>query len=121
MAEPESRRRGSAAELLGNWRAAERDLVAARDSVDVGTLAATAAEVAVVAARETAEAARLGAEAAQRAQESARRTAEAAEMTAEAAQRDKASAEETLAQATQSETDAAAAYHEAARQDFPKG
>lgn len=120
MAEAESRRKGSAAELLGNWRAAERDLVAARDSADAATLAAAAAEVALVAARETSEAARLGAEAAQRAGHSAKRTAEAAEVTARAAQRESASSQEALKTAAQAEAVAGEAYHEAAREGFPK-
>ena len=120
MAEAESRRWGSAAELLGNWRAAERDLVAAQETVDVATLAAAAAEVAVVAARETSEAARLGAEAAERAQHSADRTAEAAEVTARAARREKAGAEEALVASTEAEADAGRVYHEAERQGFPK-
>ena len=120
MAEAESRRKGSASELLGNWRAAERDLVAAQDTVDVATLAAAAAEVAVVAARETSEAARLGAEAARRAEQSALRTAEAADVTARAAQRDKAGSEDALQRATQAEADAGRAYQEAQREGFPK-
>ena len=120
MAEAESRKRGSAAELLGDWRAAERDLVAAQDAADVATAAAAAAQEAVVAARETGEAARLGAEAAHRAEESARRTAEAAEVTARAAKREQASAEETLLGSTQAEKTAGEAYREAQRQGFPK-
>ena len=80
MAEAESRKKGSAAELLGNWRAAERDLIAARDTKDVASLAANAAHAAVEAAQETSEAAKLGAEAANRAQRSAERTAEAVSM-----------------------------------------
>jgi hypothetical protein len=120
VAEAESRKRGSAAELLGDWRAAERDLVAAQDAADVATLAATAAQVAVVAAHETGEAARLGAEAAQRAQMSASRTAEAAEMTARAARRDQTSTAETLADSTRAEKDAGDAYHDAEREGFPK-
>lgn len=120
MAEAESRRKGSAAELLGNWRAAERDLVAAQDTVDVATLAAAAAEVAVVAARETSESARLGAEAAQRAETSARRTAEAAEVTARAAKREQTGSEDALQAASQAEADAGAAYQEAQREGFPK-
>jgi hypothetical protein len=120
VAEEESRRKGSASELLGNWRAAERDLIAARDSVDVATLAAAAAEVAVVAARETSEAARLGADAAQRAARSALRTAEAAEVTARAAKREETASEDVLRASTQAEADAGTAYHDAQELGFPK-
>ena len=120
MAETESKRRGSAAELLGNWRAAERDLVAARDTADVAELAAAAAEAALVAATETGEAAHLASEAAQRAERSAQRTAEAAEVTAKAARKDQSDAREALSRSTSAETAAGDAYHQAEREGFPK-
>ena len=120
MAEAESRKKGSAAELLGNWRAAERDLIAAKGTLDVASLAANAAQAAVEAAEETSEAARLGAEAASRAQRSAERTAEAAAITAEAAQREHATSDGLLESAVKAEKEAGDAYHEAQRQGFPK-
>ncbi len=120
VAEAESIRRGSASELLGNWRAAERDLVAARDSANVAELAAVAAEEALVAARETGEAARLASEAAQRAERSALRTSEAAEATARAARRDKDETAEALRRTAAAETAAGDAFHDAEREGFPK-
>lgn len=120
MAEEASRKRGTAAELLSEWRAAERDLVAAQDTLDVATLAATAAGEAVVAARETSEAAELSQQAAQRAQMSAARTAAAADVTARVASKDQKSATASLESATQAESDAADRFHEAERQGFPK-
>ena len=68
MAEDEGRRlgKGSAAELLSAWRAAERDRAAAEESADVAELASNAAAEADTAATETATAARLSLEAGQR-------------------------------------------------------
>ena len=120
MAEAESRRRGTAAELLSNWRAAERDLVAARESADVAELAAAAAEQALVAAKETSEAARLASEAAQRAEQSALRTAEAADVTARAARKDQADAMDGLRVSTEAEAEASEAFHRAEREGFLK-
>ena len=120
MAEAESKKTGTAAELLGDWRAAERDAVAARDTAGVAELAASAAEEARVAATETSEAARLSSEAATRAQQSARRTSDAAEITAQAAKGDLTNAREALRVAGEAETAAADRYHEAEREGFPK-
>jgi hypothetical protein len=120
MAEPESKRMGSAAELLGNWRAAERDLVAARETAGVMELAAAAAEAALVAATETGEAAQLATEAAQRAERSALRTAEAAEVMAKAARRERADAVEALRVSGAAESAAGDAFHQAEREGFPK-
>ena len=120
MAEEASRRRGTAAELLSEWRAAERDLVAAQETLDVATLAAAAADEAVIAARETSEAAELSQQAAQRAQMSAARTAAAADVTARVASKDQKTATTSLADATQAEADANERYHAAEREGFPK-
>jgi hypothetical protein len=120
VAEAESARRGSAAELLGNCRAAERDLVAARETADVAELAAVAAEEALVAARETGEAARLATEASQRAERSALRTSEAAAATARAARKEQAASAESLRQSEAAEEAAGDAFHEAEREGFPK-
>ncbi len=69
MAEDEKNRlgAGSAAELLSDWRAAERDHAAAVETANVASIAAAAAQRAAHAAHETADAARLSLEAAQRA------------------------------------------------------
>lgn len=120
MAEAESRKRGTAAELLSQWRAAERDLVAARESADVATLAAAAAQEALVAARETGDAARLSADAARRAEQSALRTAEAAQATARAAENEKQVSSEALERSAQAEQVAGDRYRNAGRQGFPK-
>lgn len=120
MAEAESKRRGSAAELLGNWRAAERDLAAARETANVADLAAAAAEQALIAAHETGEAARLSSEAAKRAEGSARRTAEAAEITAAAARKDQTEAAAAVRHSAAAETAAGDAFHAAEREGFPK-
>ena len=87
MAESEGERlgKGSAAELLSRWRAAERDHAAAIESAGVAALASDAAQRAAHAARETADAARLSLEAAQRAERAAREAAEAAANAAAAA------------------------------------
>jgi precorrin-2 methylase len=123
MVEAKDRRTGtgSAAELLGNWRAAERDLAAAQATAGVTSLAAAAAASAVTAATETGEAARLSMEAAQRAERSALRTAEAAMITARVAQHEKQSADTALERSFEAETDAAARFHEAQALDFPPG
>lgn len=120
MAEAESQRKPAASELLGDWRAADRELVAAKESADIATAAAAAAEEAIAAARETKEAAQLSVKAAHRAELSAIRTTETAEMTARVVQRDKAQSEEALRESAQAEADAGNAYKEAQRQGFPK-
>ena len=98
MAEREGERlgKGSAADLLSSWRAAERDRVAAEDTASVASLAATAAAEAETAATETSEAARLSLEAAQRAANAARRTADAAKLAASSATRESSIADTAL-------------------------
>src|SRR6185312_11064078 len=86
--------KGSAAELLSAWRGAERDRVAAEETLQVASVAALAAAEAARAAQETSEAARLTMEAAQKAELAARRTSEAAELLAKSAGSDKGAATE---------------------------
>jgi hypothetical protein len=122
MAESEGERlgKGSAAELLANWRAAERDHAAALESAGVAGLAANAAQRAAKAAHETAEAARLSLEAAQRAEHAARETAEAAEVLSATATEEQSLADSAVNEAATAETDAKDAFQEAQRQGFPK-
>ena len=122
MSESEAQRmgEGSAASLLANWRAAERDHAAAVESADVADLASAAAERAAHAARETADAAKLSLEAAQRADKAARETAAAADVLSAATSRKKAVADEAVSSTMAAETEAKDAFHEAQRKGFPK-
>jgi hypothetical protein len=122
MAENERKRldKGSAADLLSTWRAAERDHAAAIDSANTSALAAAAAERAAKAARETAEAARLSLEAAQRADNAARETAEAADVLSETAARDRAAADRSVDATAKAEAIAKDAFHTAQSEGFPK-
>jgi hypothetical protein len=122
MSETEGRRmgKGSAASLLANWRAAERDYAAALESAGVADLASAAAKRAAHAARETADAARLSLEAAQRADHAARETAEAADVLSGATAKEKAIADDAVASTEAAETEARDAFHEAQRKGFPK-
>ena len=122
MAESEGERlgKGSAAELLANWRAAERDHAAAIESAGVAGLAAEAAKRATKAAHETAEAARLSLEAAQRAEHAARETAEAAAVLSATAVEEQSLADNAVSEAQTAETDAKDAFQNAQRQGFPK-
>ena len=117
----------SASELLGDWRAAERDTVAAQGAASVAELALAAALAAEDAASETDEAAKLATEAAIRARaavEHARRAAnqaaEAAHMALAAAEGDRVRADQALAKAERAETDARDRFHEAEKKQFPK-
>jgi protein-tyrosine-phosphatase len=122
MAESEGERlgKGSAAELLSRWRAAERDHAAAIESAGVGALAVEAAKRAANAARETAEAARLSLEAAQRAEHAARETAEAADVLTATASREQADLDAAVVDAKAAEIEAKNAFQAAQRQGFPK-
>jgi hypothetical protein len=112
--------RQSAAELLGDWRAAERDLAAARTNADTASLAEKAAHQAEVAAQETSDAARLSQVAAARAADAAQRTAEAARMTATAAAGDRAHANTDLNDAIRAESEAGDRFRDAQRLGFPQ-
>lgn len=122
MAEMEGRGLGkrSAAQLLGNWRAAERDLAAAKSNADTASLAETAANEALVAAEETSDAARLSQIAAERAAAAAHRTAEAARIFATSAAGDRADADADLTAAIRAEAEAGDQFRDAQRQGFPQ-
>ena len=122
MAESEGERlgKGSAADLLSAWRAAERDHVAAGDAAGVAHLATEAARRAADAARETADAAKLSLEAAQRAERAARQTAEAADILSAATTREQQIADQAVIAAAERESEAKDAFHEAQERGFPK-
>ena len=122
MAETEGERlgKGSAAELLANWRAAERDRAAAVESAGVAGLAVEAAQRAARAAQETAEAARLSLEAAQRADHAARETADAANVLSASASHEQSLANTAVSEAMAAESEAKDAFQDAQRQGFPK-
>ena len=116
-----------AAELLGDWRAAARDTVAAKAAKHVAELALAAATLAEEAARETEEAARAAFDASTRAQQAAERAKRAAMQAAEAAQLafstaegDDARAGAQVVKAEQAETSARDHYHQAEDRGFPK-
>jgi hypothetical protein len=117
----------SAAELLGDWRAAGRDTVAAEAAATVATLAVragAAAEEAAMEAEAAAEAAMDAAvrakDAAERAKNAAARAAEAAQMAAVAAEGDKARAVQTVVTAETAEDKARDRFHDAEGKGFPK-
>ena len=122
MAESEEKRlgKGSAAELLSKWRAAERDHAAAIESASVASLASDAAQRAANAARETADAARLSLEAAQRAERAARETADAADVLSAATTKEQALTDEAVKASKAAEAEAKDAFQSAQREGFPK-
>jgi hypothetical protein len=89
----EQPQKGQAAELLGQWRGAERDLVAARTAADVASAALGAAKAAEDAAAATKDAAQAAAEAVERALKAAATAKRAAEAAAAAARLASAGAE----------------------------
>lgn len=120
MGESDPGPKPTAAKLLGGWRAAERDLAAARETASVAELASAAADVAQVAAEETGEAARMSSEAAKRAEHSANRTAEAAGIASRAAHADVVDTRAALRTASDAEVAAGDAFQSAQRDGFPK-
>jgi hypothetical protein len=117
----------SAAELLGDWRAAERDTVAAHAAASVAAQAAVAAAAAQEAADQTEVAAQAAMEAANRAREAANRAKQAAAHAAEAAQTgasaaagDERQADRTVIDAEKAEADARTRYRTAQEGGFPK-
>ena len=122
MAESEGERlgKGSAAELLANWRAAERDHAAAIETAGVAGLAVEAAQRAAKAALETAEAARLSLDAAQRANHAAQETADAANVLSASASNEQSLADTALREAKTAESEAKDAFQDAQREGFPK-
>jgi hypothetical protein len=119
-AEGEALGKGSAAELLSNWRAAERDRVAAEESSSVASLAASAATEAATAAEETASAARLSLEAAQRAERAALRTSEAAEVASRTANRESVNADAALESSKAAEHEAMTRFQSGQSRGFDK-
>jgi len=117
----------SAEELLADWRAAERDSVAAHDAASVAARAVTAAATAEDAAMEAETAAREATEAAARAKDAAERAKAAASKAAETAQKaadttedDQARADKTVLDADQAEAAARDRFHAAQESGFPK-
>jgi hypothetical protein len=108
----------TAAELLGEWRGAERDVAHAQTHADTVAIAANAAKQAQIAAEETSEAARLSQAAAEHAANAADRTAEAAALTAVAAADDAAVDKSVLDQALQAAADAGDRFRDAQRRGF---
>jgi hypothetical protein len=108
------------AELLADWRSAERDTVAARDAARIAALALTAAEAAEVAATEVQAAATEVEAAVERARSAATRARKAASDAADAAktaltsaQGDKVRANHSVAEAVEAEGSARDRFHEA--------
>lgn len=108
----------SAAELLGDWRAAERDSVAARAAASVAALAVASSAAAEAAAVETEQAASAATEAAtgaklaaEQATRLAGRAAETALLMAVTADGDKARADLAISEADTAETEARDRFH----------
>ena len=120
QAEPVKVGTGSAAELLGDWRAAGRDLSAAQETASVAALAADTADIAKIAATETGDAARMSAEAALRAEKSAQRTAEVADLTARVARGESIDADDALERSSSAEVEAGERFRDAQALGFPK-
>ena len=117
----------SAAKLLGDWRAAERDTVAAKTAASISALALKTARAAEEAAVETEAAANAAQEVAERAKAAASRAkdaathaAEFARLLSESAQADKVEANHAVNEAADAETVARDRYHDAADEGFPK-
>ena len=116
---------GVAAELLGDWRAAERDTVAAEAAATVAALTVAAGAAAEEAAMEAEAAARAAMDAALRAKDAAARAksaaahaAEAAQMAAVNAEGDKARADQAVTVAAHVEDEARDRFHEAEAKGF---
>jgi hypothetical protein len=117
----------SAADLLGDWRAAERDTAAAKSAASVADLALQAASEAGEAALETEAAVKAALEAVERAKIAADRAKRAAAQAAEAAllltttaEGDKTRANHAVVDAESAEEVARDRFHEAEGQGFPK-
>jgi hypothetical protein len=117
----------SAAERLGDWRAAERDATAAKTAASIAALALKTASAAAEAALETEAAAAAALEAAERATAAAERaksaatqTAEAARLLAAAALGDKAEANHAVEVAADEESAARDRFHDAENEAFLK-
>ncbi len=127
MAKSRDAGHGSASELLADWRAAQRDSVAAHEAASVAARAATAAVAAEEAAAEAETAAREATNAAARAKEAAERAKTAATQAADAAQRaavttedDQARADQSVVETEAAESEARDRFHAAQEEGFPK-
>jgi flagellar motor protein MotB len=116
-----------AAELLGDWRAAERDAAAAKAAAAVAGLAlnaASAAEEAALEAEAAADAALAAATSAKvasdRARKAATQAAQAAQLLRTTAEGDKIQANHAVEETEDAEAAARAAYRDAATEGFPK-
>jgi len=121
------REQDSAAELLGDWRAAERDTVAATMAASIATLTLAAAAAAEEAAAEAESAANAAMDAATRAKgaadhakKAAAHAAEAAQMASTAALGDKVRADQSVDTAERAQGDARDRFHEAEGKGFPR-
>ena len=119
--------RKTAAELLADWRAAGRDVVAARAGARVAELALVAAAEAELAAEEVEQAAKAALHAVDRARAAAARARAAASEAADAAhstladaQDDKLRANQVVGVAEGAERAAEESFHDAEREGFPK-
>jgi hypothetical protein len=117
----------SAAELLADWRSAERDSAAAHEAASVAARAVTAAAAAEEAATEAEAAALEATDAAARAKEAAERAkaatsqaAEAAQLAASTTEDDQARADQTVEDADRAEREARDRFHSAQDDGFPK-
>ena len=116
----------SAAELLGDWRAAKRDTVAAGVAATVADLAMKAASAATEAATEAQSAVAAAVDAAERAKVAATRANKAATLASEAAtilavtaEGDKVRANHAVELAVQAEDAARDRFHDAENEGFP--
>lgn len=116
-----------ASELLGDWRAAERDVAAARTARSIAELALESATAAEEAAVETEKAAQMAVEAARSAQAAALNAKRAATHAAEAAllltagaEGDRARADQAIGRAESAESVARTRYDDASKKGFPK-
>lgn len=123
----ENEERKTAAELLAEWRAAGRDVVAARAGARVAELALVAAVEAEKAADEVEQAAQAALQAVDRARAAAARAtaaaseaAVAAHSTLDTARGDKLRANHDVGVAVEAERDAEESFHDAEREGFPK-
>jgi hypothetical protein len=113
-------RSNNASDLLGDWRAAQRDTTAAKAAKSIAEMANAAAQAADEAATETEAAARAALEAAERAgaaaslaKRAATHAAEAAQLAAATAEGDVVRADIALTQAEDAETTARDRFHDA--------
>jgi len=127
VAEDKGAPRHSAAELLGDWRAAERDTAASKTAATIAALRLKTAQAAEAAAAATEAAAAAAQEAAERATSASERAKEAASHTAEAARLlsaiaigDTVDATHAVNEAEAAESTARDRYNDAASEGFPK-